>query len=214
MAVRLLRGQTVQGVFYPAFDVLAGLGNALEAALVQGGGATYVNVSILDGEDADAVRLHIVSTAGSRVYPLAGGFSAGSIQFRGSADSAAQLGTLGFVYNADTDAEAAVRLAAGDVDDLSTINGSSPAGVWSMTELQAPCTSVHVGVVGMTPPLSQVTAGPVLQASQQFLKLTFDAVDDVRFILRYEGPPTNFAGSPGTGSARQVVILGVEGPAP
>lgn len=212
MAVRLLRGQYVKGVYYPAFDVLAGLGADVEASMVQGGGAAYVHVAVLAGEDAEALRLLITRTAGDRVNPTWNGLTTGSIQFRGSADTAAALGTLGLVFNADTDGAAAALITASTPDESSTINGAAPSGAWAMFELPRACTSVHIGVLGMAAPLSLVTASPVLRASAQFVKLDFDVGDDVRFVIFYESGPTNFAGTPGTGSARHVSVFGIKGP--
>ncbi len=213
MAVRLLRGQTVNGVFYPAFDVLAGLGTDLEASLVQGGGASYVDVTVLAGEDAEAVRLHIAQTAGDRISPTWNGLTAGSIQFRGESDSAAALGTLGLVFNADTDGAAAALLTASSPNEASTINGASASGAWAMYELEADCATVHVGVLGMPAPMSLTNTSPVLQASKQFVRLDFALADHVRFVIVYESGPTDFAGTPGTGSARQVTVFGIEGAA-
>jgi hypothetical protein len=211
MAIRLLKGQTINGTFYDAFTVIAGLGSSAEALLVQGGDAHYANVAVLAGEDADAIRLVITQLAAERVFPLWNGLAIPSVQFRGATDSAASLGTLGFIFNASNDAEAAVLLEASTVDEPSVINGASPAGAWYPIELPAACTTVHVGQMGMAAPLSLATSGTVDAATKEFMRWDFDPADNVRWLFIHEGPPTNYAGAPGTGSARMVSIYGVVG---
>lgn len=156
-----------------------------------------------------AIELLIAQMASDRAMPLWNGVSVPAVQFRGTADTAASLGALGFVFNAAGDAEAAVLLETSNVDEASLINGASLSGAWYAIELPAYCESVHVGVMGMTPPYAVATSGTVDAASTEFMRWDFAEADQVRWVFVQEGPPTNFAGTPGTGSARMVTVYGV-----
>ena len=139
---------------------------------------------------------------------LMNGTYQGSVQFRGALDSAASLGTLGFVFNADSDGAAAALLIANNPEYASPINGASLQGAQHVVVLPADCTTVHVGQLGMTAPMQLASSSPVRAAEKEFVKLTITD-PGVRNIVIYEGPPTNYLGAPGTGSARYVNVYGM-----
>jgi hypothetical protein len=142
--------------------------------------------------------------------PLRGAALATAIQFRGAADTASSLGTLGLVVNSASDAAAGARLAASDADWTSEINGSGPYGrARFIGRFNAAVTRVHLAQLGLTAPLTDNGSGPVLAASNQMTELTFDAALNVVALVVVEGGPTNFAGASGTGSARWVTVYGL-----
>lgn len=156
----------------------------------------------------DLIPLGQADTA-DRILPLRNGVSTGGIQFRGTADSTNALGTLGIIINAANDTEASSRFAASDADYTSVMNGSSTGTASLRTEyLSAAVLTVHVAVLGLTGPYTVATSGEVSAATPAMAKLSFDAGDDVRWVSMDEGQRTNYAGTPGTGSARHVVVLG------
>ncbi len=144
---------------------------------------------------------------GQRLMPEWNGLVIPSAQFRGATDASATLGTLGFVFDADNDAAAAALLVSGAVDENSTINGASPAGAWALVPTPAGCLTVHAGQLGMTSPLSLATSGTIDAASKEFMRWDFS--EPVQWVYILEGPPTNYAGTPGTGSARMLSVYGV-----
>lgn len=149
------------------------------------------------------------SDTADRILPLRDGVSTGGIQFRGTADSTNALGTLGIIVNASNDTEASSRFASGDADYTSVLNGSSTGTATLRTQyLSAAALTVHVAVLGLTGPYTVATSGEVSAATPAMAKMTFDAADDVRWVSMDEGQRTNYAGTPGTGSARHVVIMG------
>lgn len=150
----------------------------------------------------------LVVQSGTRIFPLWNGLSLPTVQFRGATDASATLGTLGFVFNASNDAEAAVKLATSQPDELSTINGSSDTGAWFSVPSTVPITTVHVGQIGMAEPLSLATSGTVDAATSEFMRWDFSVDDNIRYVYIHEGPPTDYAGTPGTGSARMVTVFG------
>ncbi|RZJ12068.1 MAG: hypothetical protein EOP39_04580 [Rubrivivax sp.] len=146
---------------------------------------------------------------GSR-EPTRGGAIARGIQFRGAADTAASLGTIGLVINAASDTAAGNRLAALDADWTSSINGSATAGRIRMYgPVGGAITRVHIGQLGLTAPLTDNASGPVLAASNQMTELNFDAAQNITALEINEGGPTNFADAAGTGSARYVTVTGL-----
>lgn len=149
----------------------------------------------------------------ARVYPTWNGLSLNTAQFRGAADTAASLGTLGLLINADSESAAAVDYEANDVTETSTINGASTLGTWRIVPSASVVTNAYVGQLSMTAPLAIGTASPVLAASKQIMHFDFAEADNVRYVVWMEGPPTNFAGTPGTGSARMVTVYGIAGEA-
>lgn len=146
----------------------------------------------------------------SSIEPTRGGAPVTAIQFRGAADTAASLGTIGLVVNASSDTAAGNRLAATDPDWSSEINGASPSGRTRMIgPVGGAITRVHIGQLGLTAPLTDNASGPVLAASNQMTELNFDAALNVTSLLVVEGGPTNYAGASGTGSARYVTVYGL-----
>jgi len=139
---------------------------------------------------------------------LLNGVYQGALQFRGALDSTASLGTLGFVFDADSDGAAAALLIASSPEYASPLNGASLQGAQHVITLPADCSTIHVGQLGMTAPMQLASASPVRAADKEFVKLTITE-PGVRSIIIYEGPPTDFAGVPGTGSARQVTVYGM-----
>jgi hypothetical protein len=145
----------------------------------------------------------------TRVLPLRNGLAAGSVQMRGATDASNTLGTLGMVVNADTDTEASARFAATDADFTSVLNGASAGSATLRTDwLPAAVRRVHVAVLGLTGPYSVVTSGEVSAATPGMLRLDFDVADNIRWLSLDEGQRSNYAGTPGTGSARQIVVMG------
>lgn len=154
------------------------------------------------------LMLSVANTLNSqRLMPEWNGLVIPSVQFRGAADTAASLGTLGFILDADSDAAAASDLVSGQVDEISVINGASPAGSWIPIPTPAGCLSLHIGQLAMTAPLSLKTSGTVNAASAEFMRFNFS--QPVQWVYVIEGPPTNYAGASGTGSARMVSVYGV-----
>ena len=177
-------------------------------------GTTALEFTQIDDflSQSDVAELLAIQTAlqGPRVFPLWDGLSFTSVQVQGPADMAASLGTLGFVFNAASEAAASTAFINGNPDALSTINGASTAGVWSYHVLQTACESVHIGFNLMPAPADgPKTSGPLLEGSSQFMRLDFSLSDNVLAVAIYEGPPTDYSGAPGTGSARLVVVMGI-----
>lgn len=156
---------------------------------------------------ADATDALSSLIAGERLMPEWNGLVIPSVQFRGTADTSASLGTLGYVFDADNDAAAAALFVSGAVDESSTINGSSDVGTFMLVPTPAGCSTVHVAQLGMSAPLSLATSGTVDAASAEFMR--FDFTEPVQYVYILEGPPTNYAGASGTGSARMVSVYGV-----
>lgn len=145
---------------------------------------------------------------GDRILPLRNALAAGSVQVQAAADTSNALGTVGIIINADNDTAASSRFAASDADYQSTMNGAS-AGTYSLQTpfLTSAVLRVHVGILGLTGPYTVATSGAITGA--QMALLEFASGDDVRWITMDEGERTNYAGTPGTGSARQVVVMGL-----
>lgn len=154
----------------------------------------------------DALRL----LEADRVYPTWGGVSQATVQFRGAADTTASLGTLGLIINGTVE-EAATGFETSTVSESSTINGASTAGTWFMHHSSSVVTKAWIGQKAMTAPLQEVTSGTVDAASAEFTGFDFASEYNVRYVVVLEGPPTNYAGASGTGSARMVTIYGIPG---
>jgi hypothetical protein len=148
---------------------------------------------------------------GNRIMPLRDGVSAGSVQMRGTADSAGALGRLGFTVGVSSFTDAGVLFAAGQATRISRVTGSSDRGAVTSIVWDEPITAVHAAMLGLGSYVVSNT-GPVLAASGQMLRLTWLSSDEVRALLIVEGPPTNYAGAAGTGSARMVSIYGMQLP--
>lgn len=136
-------------------------------------------------------------------------------QFRGAADTSGSLGQLGLTVNEASASAAGSRLAASDSDWASTVNGASLTG--QQTVVIGPFPSnvlrVHLAQLGLAGPYVNNDSGPVLAASMQLATLVFDTALNIRCIEISVGPPTNFAGVSGTGSARTVSVRGLALPA-
>lgn len=144
-----------------------------------------------------------------RVLPERSGVVTAAVQFRGAADSAASLGTLGLCINAANDAAAAALLAGSVPTVTSTVNGAATDGAWRSIVSAVPITSVHVGQIGMAGSYALQTAGPCSAASYEYTRLDFDVADGITSLQWLESGPTNYAGTAGTGSARQVMLIGI-----
>lgn len=132
------------------------------------------------------------------------------IQFRGTADSASSLGQLGLVVNEATNASASTRLSLSDADWSSPINGATSSGTVSVLgPFGAPVLRIHLAQLGLADPYTVDDSGEVLAATPGMARLTWDAALNVRALLVIEGPPTDFAGASGTGSARTVSVVGL-----
>lgn len=146
-----------------------------------------------------------------RPLPLRNSVSSGSVQFRGASDAANTLGTLGLVINPANSGEAGTLLAASTPTVASTINGASTGLAWRQWSSAVPITSVYIGQLGLAGPYVVQNSGACTAASYEMAHLQFDEADDVRTLLWIEGERTDYAGAVGTGSARQVVLVGVAG---
>lgn len=168
-------------------------------------------MAVLSGEDADQLRVIVSASA----YRLAYAATRNSvldnlIQFRGASDAASSLGQLGFVVNAPTNASASSRFALQQPDLVSTINGASPSGLVSfLGPFTEPVLRVHAAQIGLADPYTEQLSGPILAATPGMARVTWDVALNVRALMIVEGPPTNFAGAAGTGSARNVSIVGL-----
>jgi len=140
-----------------------------------------------------------------------GSLLAASVQMRGTADSAGALGRLGFTVGVSSFTDAGVLFAAGQATRISRVTGSSDRGAVTSIVWDEPITAVHAAMLGLGSYVVSNT-GPVLAASGQMLRLTWLSSDEVRALLIVEGPPTNYAGAAGTGSARMVSIYGMQLP--
>jgi len=197
----------VVGQTYEASDAFASL---LISSNLAVGALPKIPPNFPTKEEAVALRQIAILATYERTFPTWGGLLAGSIQFRGATDAAGTLGTLGLVLGASSDAEAAVRLAGNDADEISTINGSSLGGLPHLIELPAPVSDCHLGQIGMTAPYSLVTSGTVDAADKEFIRLLFP--EPVNAMLWTEYSPTDYAGTPGTGSARLCTVVGLVAP--
>jgi hypothetical protein len=148
---------------------------------------------------------------GAPINPTRGSLPCGAVQFRGAADTAGSLGRLGVVINGDNNTAAAARLAAGLADRISRVIGSSTAGYAAVLPWAVPIELVHIGQLSMGGTYTVVDEGDVSAAASEFMRLTFDESDNIVALLLEEGPPTNYAGVPGTGSARMVRVRGLSG---
>lgn len=146
-----------------------------------------------------------------RLLPTRNALSSAAVQFRGATDASSTLGTLGAVVNPASSGEAGTLLAASTPTFTSTINGASTTEAWQEIGSTAAITSVYIGQQGLAGPYVVQNSGACTAASFEMAHLQFDAADDVRRILWIEGERTNYAGTPGTGSARQVIIIGFPG---
>jgi hypothetical protein len=145
----------------------------------------------------------------ARFDPLRNGITTAGVQFRGATDASNTLGTLGLVVNPASAGEAGTLLAASTPTLSSIINGASTTTAWRELVSTDPITQVYIGQQGLAGPYAVQTSGPCTAASDEMALLEFDSDDDVRRILWFEGKRTNYAGTPGTGSARQVIVVGV-----
>lgn len=145
------------------------------------------------------------------VQPMWGAAQAYIIQFNGVADAAASLGTIGAVIMPESVSSASTRLAAGACDYVSKINGASLMGLESelLGPYGVPITEAYLGVVGRTAPYTLKNAGTVLAATPEMVRLTWAAEANVGAIRITEYGPMNWAGTPGTGSARFVIVTGL-----
>lgn len=159
------------------------------------------------GTDLEPAATPAASVA--RHLPLRNSVAAAGVQFRGATDASNTLGTLGVVVNPASSGEAGTLLAASTPTLSSTINGASTTTAWRELVSTDPITQVYVGQQGLAGPYVVQTSGACTAASYEMALLEFDSGDDVRRLLWFEGDRTNYAGTPGTGSARQVVIVGV-----
>lgn len=146
-----------------------------------------------------------------RLLPTRNSVSSAGVQFRGAADSSNSMGTLGIVVNPASSGEAGTLLAASTPTVASTINGASTTEAWREIGSTAAITSVYIGQMGLAGPYVVQTSGACTAASYEMAHLQFDSADDVRRIVWIEGERTNYAGTPGTGSARQVLVFGIPG---
>lgn len=146
-----------------------------------------------------------------RFLPTRGALLSGPVQMRGTSDASAALGRLGFTVGVSSFVDAGAMFAAGYGTRRSRITGASPRGAISTFIWDDPITTVHVAVLGLGSYAVQ-NSGPVSAADGQMLRLTFSAADEIRALYIHEGPPTNFAGAAGTGSARFVTVLGMQLP--
>ena len=146
--------------------------------------------------------------------PTRGVVLAYMIQFRGVADTAGSIGTIGAVIMPEGVSAAGTRLASGVCDYVSTINGSSLTGAQS-----APLgsygagnfiTEIYLGQIGLTAPYTVQDTGNVLAATPGMTRLTWTANLEITRVQILEMGPTNFAGTAGTGSARNVLVLGLK----
>jgi len=146
--------------------------------------------------------------------PTRGVVLAYMIQFRGVADTAGSIGTIGAVIMPEGVSAAGIRLASGVCDYVSTINGSSLTGAQS-----APLgsygagnfiTEIYLGQIGLTAPYTVQDTGNVLAATPGMTRLTWTANLEITRVQILEMGPTNFAGTAGTGSARNVLVLGLK----
>lgn len=155
-------------------------------------------------------RLYAVA-GGDRVDPTRNGLIDSATQFRGATDTAASLGGLAAIVNADTNTAASDGFIASDVDYLSTVNGASDAGaVVVIGPAASAIVRVHIAQPGLAGPYSVNASGAILAASAQMLRLDFAVEDDVRYVEIRESAPTEFDGTPGTGSARLVTVTGIK----
>lgn len=145
---------------------------------------------------------------GLAFLPDRAGVLSASVQFRGAADTSASLGRLGFVVNAENNTAAAALLAAGRGTRISSVTGASSHGVQHLLSSDEPIVNVHIGQLSMSGTYVVADSGPCRAADIEFARLSYTADTDIRHLLITEGPPTNFAGVPGTGSARQVFVRG------
>ena len=145
----------------------------------------------------------------TRHLPLRNSVSTAGVQFRGASDASNTLGTLGLVVNPASAGEAGTLLAASTPTLSSTINGASTATAWRELVSTNPITQVYVGQLGLAGPYVVQASGPCTAASYEMALLEFDSGDDVCRLLWFEGERSNYAGAAGTGSARQVVVVGV-----
>jgi hypothetical protein len=167
--------------------------------------------SELSAADTTSIIAAIESNDFTLSYaPTRGAALAYAIQFRGAADTSASLGTLGLVINEATDAGASTRLSLSEVDWSSLINGAATSGrVTFLGPFGSNILRVHVAQLGLADSYTDTTSGDVSAAGPEMTRLVWDGALNVKALLIYEGPPTNFAGSSGTGSAREVVIVGL-----
>ena len=147
--------------------------------------------------------------AGAPINPTRGSLPCGAVQFRGAADTSGSLGRLGVVINGDNNTAAAARLQAGLADRVSLITGSSTAGHAALLPWDSAIELVHIGQLSMAGTYTVQDSGTVSAASVEFLRLTFSESDNIVALLFEEYPPTNYAGTPGTGSARLVRVRGI-----
>lgn len=175
--------------------------SAVDGKLVTAGGLTQAQAGKLKGA---------LGSYGNSYTPVRGVTPAALIQFRGPTDTAASLGVLGGVVNAESLSSAGSRLQAGACEFISKVNGASAMGANDSTDLApAAITTFYLGVIGRTAPYTVQDTGPVLAATPGMARLTWDAALNVRSVLIVELPPENYAGTPGTGSARQVLVMGL-----
>lgn len=161
-------------------------------------------VTSLDYQDPGSGRTYYGRFLGTR-----GSLLAGAVQMRGTADTTGALGRLGFAVGVSSFADAGALFEANQATRKSRLDGSSDRGAVSFFVWDEPITAVHVAVLGLTG-YTVNNSGPVLAASSQMLRLTWLSSDEIRALVIVEGPPTNFAGNAGTGSARMVNIYGMQ----
>lgn len=161
------------------------------------------------GTDLEPVAPARASLA--RLLPTRNALSSAGVQFRGATDASNTLGTLGLVINPANSGDAGTLLAASTPTFTSTINGASTTPAWREIVSTAAITTVYIGSIGLAGPYVVQNSGACTAASYEMALLQFDVADAVRRLFWIEGARTNYAGTPGTGSARQVVIIGVAG---
>lgn len=146
-----------------------------------------------------------------RHLPLRNSLSSAAVQFRGASDASNTLGTLGLVVNPASSGEAGTLLAASTPTWASTINGASSGPAHQERGSPDAITSAYIGQLGLAGPYVVQNSGACTAASMEMAQLLFDASLDIRRLLWIEGERTNYAGTPGTGSARWVVVIGIPG---
>lgn len=162
-----------------------------------------------NSDQTDLVPVAVPRNGWPRALPLRNGLVSPGVQFQGATDTSASLGQLGLVVNAANDAAAAAMLQAGTSTIVSTINGASADGVWHSLRSLSTITTVHVGQIGMVGTYVLQASGACSAASLHFARLEFDAGLGINHLQWTESEPTDFAGTPGTGSARQVSVIGM-----
>lgn len=142
------------------------------------------------------------------IEPVRGSLLAGAIQFRGAADTSNALGRLGVLINTANNTAAGALLAVGSAHRRSLLTGADRAGAVTTVVWDDVIETVYIGQLGMSGTYTVNDTGPCSAASSEFARLTFLASEGVRAIVITEHPATNYAGTPGTGSARLVSVVG------